>query len=309
MAACLSLMLILSGCGSTSSSTSSSSQKAAASSSGAAAVSQVADNDKALHVTMLDVAQADATLIQYKGQNMLIDMGDMETRDSLVQQLKAHNVKTLDIVVITHPHGDHMGGMSALFKNFTIKQIYDNGQAANTAMYRNYLKNIKAKNIAYKALKKGDTITLADDIHFDVLSPDTIFTKDNTDGISESGLTNNNSLVCKMTYGNFSIMFTGDAQKEAEAQILRSYKGAELKSDIIKVGHHGSKTSSSPAFIKAVAPKAATISCGQGNKYKFPHEPTLNTLKANNVEVYRTDRNGSITIISDGTNYSIQTAR
>jgi competence protein ComEC len=302
-AACMSLLLLLAGCGNTASS----SQSSSASDGGAAVVSQVTDNDQALHTTMLNVGQADATLIQYKGKNMLIDTGDVDSRDSLVQQLKQHNVKTLDIIVITHPHGDHLGGMAALFKNFTIKQIYDNGQAANTAMYKNYLKNIKAKNISYKALKKGDSFTLGDAIQFEVLSPGTIFTKENTEGVSESGLTNNNSLVCKMTYGKFSVLFTGDAQKEAEAQLLKAYGSSKLQSDILKVGHHGSKTSSSPAFIKAVAPKAATISCGQGNQYKFPHEPTLKTLNDQHVSIYRTDRNGAISITSDGNKYSIQT--
>lgn len=109
-----------------------------------------------------------------------------------------------------------------------------------------------------------------------------------------------------MTYGQFSMMFTGDAQKEVEEKILKDYKPADLKSDVLKVGHHGSKTSSSDAFVKAVAPKAATISCAAGNQYKFPHEPTLKTLQKYNVEVYRTDRNGVITITTDGSSYSIE---
>ena len=233
---------------------------------------------------------------------MLIDTGDVDSRDSLVQQLKERNVKELDAIIITHPHGDHMGGMAALFKAFPIKQIYDNGQVANTVMYRNYLKNIKAKQIPYKVLKKGDSLTLGDDVVFTVLSPGTIFTKENTTGVSESGLTNDNSIVCKMTYGKFSMLFTGDAQKEVEQQLLKE----DIKADILKVGHHGSKTSSSDAFVKAVAPKAATISCGVNNSYKFPHEPTLKTLQKYHVDVYRTDRNGVITIKTDGSSYSIE---
>lgn len=300
---CMSLMLLVAGCGNTASS----SQLASTLNDGVTAVSKITDNDKALHVTVLNVGQADAALIQYKGKNMLIDTGDVDSRDMLVQQMKQHNVKTLDIVVITHPHGDHLGGMAALFKNFTIKQIYDNGQSANTAMYKNYLKNIKAKHISCKKLKKGDSFTLGDDIHFKILSPGMIFTKENTGGLSKSGLTNNNSIVCQMTYDKFSVLFTGDAQKEAEAQMLKEYDSGKLHSDILKVGHHGSKTSSSPAFIKAVAPKAAVISCGQGNQYKFPHEPTLKTLNGQHATIYRTDRDGTISITSDGSNYSIQT--
>ena len=295
----LALMLLLGGCGTnTSQGHDSGTQRASA--------ATVTDSDKALHVSMLNVGQADATLIQYKGKNMLIDTGDVDSRDALVKQLKDKKVKTLDVVLITHPHGDHLGGMAALFKAFPIKQIYDNGQAANTVMYKNYLKNIKAKNIAYKALKKGDTITLSDDVKFAVLSPGKPFTKENTQGVSESGLTNDNSIVCKMTYGTFSIMFTGDAQKEVEEQLLKNYKGAELQANVLKVGHHGSKTSSSPAFVAAVKPTDATISCGVNNQYKFPHKPTLDTLKKYHVNVYRTDKDGIISIISDGSSYEIK---
>lgn len=299
-AAVLSLMLLLSGCASS---------VTQAVQGGANAVSQIADSDKALHVDMLNVGQADAALIQYQGKNMLIDTGDVDSRDELVQQLKARNVKTLDVVLITHPHGDHLGGMAALFKAFPIKQIYDNGQSANTAMYKNYLKNIKTKNIPYKALKKGDTITLGDDVKFAVLSPGTPFTKENTPGVSASGLTNDNSIVCKLTYGKFSVLFTGDAQKEVETQLLKDYGSSDLHADVLKVGHHGSKTSSSPEFIKAVSPKAATISCGVNNQYKFPHKPTLDTLAQYHVTVYRTDKDGVISITSDGTSYSIQKER
>lgn len=160
----MSLMLVLAGCGNSASSSSSGG--------GAKAVHSLTASDKDLRVSVLNVGQADATLIQYKGKNMLIDTGDVDSRADLVKQLKERKVKDLDIVVITHPHGDHMGGMAELFKDFKIKQIYDNGQSANTAMYRNYLKNIKAKNIAYKVLKKGDTFTLGDDVKFAVLSPD-----------------------------------------------------------------------------------------------------------------------------------------
>lgn len=299
-ALCLALMVLLGGCG-TSTTQGSGTQRASA--------ATVTDSDKALHVSMLNVGQADATLIQYKGKNMLIDTGDVDSRDALVKQLKDKKVKTLDVVLITHPHGDHLGGMAALFKAFQIKQIYDNGQAANTAMYKNYLKNIKTKNIAYKALKKGDTITLGDDVKFAVLSPGKPFTKENTQGVSESGLTNDNSIVCKMTYGTFSIMFTGDAQKEVEEQLLKNYKGAELQANVLKVGHHGSKTSSSPAFVAAVKPADATISCGVNNQYKFPHKPTLDTLKKYHVNVYRTDKDGIISIISDGSSYEIKKER
>lgn len=300
VAICMLCLVFVSGCASDASSSAQS---------GGKMVSAITNSDQALHVTMLNVGQADAALIQYKGKNMLIDTGDVDSRDELVQMLKERDVKTLDVIVVTHPHGDHMGGMAALFKAFPIKQIYDNGQAANTAMYRNYLKNIKNKQIPYKTLKKGDTITLGDDVKFAVLSPGQPFTKENTQGVSESGLTNDNSIVCKMTYGDFSIMFTGDAQKEVEETLLRDYKKRELQADVLKVGHHGSKTSSSAAFVKAVHPAVATISCGVNNQYKFPHKQAMDALQQVNAEIYRTDKNGSIMLVSDGTSYSVAKER
>lgn len=303
---CMLVMVFAAGCGNT---TTSAKDKAAVKSGQTASVGTVKDSDNALHVSMLYVGQADATLIQYKGKTMLIDTGDVDSRDDLVAQLKARNIKTIDAILITHPHGDHMGGMAALFKAFTIKQIYDNGQAANTAMYKNYLKNITNKKIPYKALKKGDVITLGSDVTFTVLSPGTPFTKDNTSGVSESGLTNDNSIVCKMTYGAFSVMFTGDSQKEVETKILQDYQQADLRANVLKVGHHGSKTSSSAGFVAAIKPEQATISCGINNQYKFPHQPTMNTLKNNNVTVYRTDQDGTISIISDGKSYEISKER
>ncbi len=274
-----------------------------------AAQGKVAASADTLQVSVLDVGQADAALIQYKGKTMLIDTGDVDSRDDLVRQLKNKGVKTLDVVLISHPHGDHLGGMAALFKAFPIKQIYDNGQAANTAMYKNYLKNIKKMNIPYAALKKGDTVTFAGDIHFDILSPGRPFTKENTPGVSASGLTNDNSIVCKLTYRKFSILFTGDAQKEVEDTLLAQYSPSTLHADVLKVGHHGSKTSTSPDFVKAVQPHDATISCGVNNQYKFPHKPTMDTLKTYHVTVYRTDQDGCISIVSNGETYQITKER
>lgn len=307
LALCLTLftiiVLLITGCGN---STSSANQPAKTTSHLTSSAQKQPIQDGDLHIHILNVGQADAALIQINGKNILIDTGDVDHRAALIQQLKNCNVKEIDSIIITHPHGDHLGGMAALFKNFKIHQIYDNGETANTAMFRNYLKQIKELNINRVMLRKGDMVTFDDTVSFTVLAPEEpLFSKNNTHKMSTGGITNNNSIVGKLKYKEFTMLFTGDAQKESEKRMLKDY-GNELKSDILKVGHHGSKTSSYSAFIKAVSPKAATISCGAGNEYKFPHKPTLDTLHHVSAEIYRTDQDGIITIISNGESYKIE---
>ena len=260
-----------------------------------------------LQVHFLDVGQADAALLQYKGQHMLVDTGDVDGRPALVQKLKEKGVHTLDVVLISHPHGDHLGGMAALFDQFHVKQIYDNGQASRTAMYKNYMKNIARKKISYKALKRGDKIAFAGDVVCYVLWPSADGAAE--DAVSESGQTNNQSVVCKVSFGRFSVLFTGDAQRETEEQLLRHVRRKDLQATILKAGHHGSKTSSSPAFIEAVKPDAAVISCGAGNSYGFPHKAVLAALKKQKADIYRTDRDGDISVVSDGQGYTVTKER
>lgn len=295
------VMFFVTGCGNAVSSATSSQKASPAPKSTVS--STLADGD--LHVFMLNVGESDAALVQYKGKSLLIDTGDMDHREALVKQLKERGVKELEGVIITHPHSDHLGGMAALFQHFKINHVYDNGVAANNGMYRNYLKNIKEKNIPYQVLRRGDKITLNGDVEFDVMAPEEpLFTKENTTRMTTNGLTNNNSIVCRMKYKDFSVLFCGDAQKEAEKKLVKEY-GQALQSTVIKIGHHGSKTSSCPTFIKTVSPQAATISCGAGNEYKFPHKQTLETLKQASVAVYRTDTDGTISIISNGSAYKM----
>lgn len=260
-----------------------------------------------LQVHFLDAGQADAALLQYKGQHMLVDTGDADGRPALVQKLKEKGVQTLDVVLISHPHGDHMGGMAALFDQFHIKQIYDNGQESRTAMYKNYVKNIARKKISYKALNRGDEIIFAGDVVCHVLWPPAEGAA--AMAVSESGRTNNQSVVCKVYFGSFSVLFTGDAQREAEEQLLRQGRRNDLKATVLKAGHHGSRTSSSPAFLEAVRPEAAVISCGAGNSYGFPHAAVLTALKKQRADVYRTDRDGTISVVSDGQGYTITKER
>lgn len=288
----LSLTAAFSACGSA----------APSSSSGGAKTSASAKGGSQLTVRMLDIGQGDAFLLEKDGKFVMIDTGDIEHRDQIVALLHKYKVKEISKIIITHPHADHLGGMNAIFKNFKVDAIYDDGMPAGTGSYKNYLKQIKEKKIPYHVLKAGDEVDFFDGVKFNVLGPVKVIKdqKGNSDF-------NNNSIVGRLTYGSFSMMFTGDAEQEEEKTILG--KGGTLKSDVLKVGHHGSRTSTSPAFLKAVSPKNAFISCGQGNDYGHPHKVTIDKLEKAKVQIYRTDRNGTVTLTSDGSSYRIEKER
>lgn len=249
-----------------------------------------------LVIKVLDIGQGDAILIRAAGQNVLIDTGDIGTRDKLVEYIKKEGITTIDKVIITHPHADHLGGMPGILENFKVGQIYDSGQTANTALYRNYLTMVQSKKIPFSIVTAGTEIVIANDIKFKILAPEKPF-------LEESPL-NNNSIVGKLIYRNFSMLFTGDAEKESEERMLKTNK-AELKSTILKAGHHGSNTSSTVPFLKAVAPESIIISLGANNEYHHPHPSTLKKYSEAKAQVYRTDKDGTVTINSDGKSYTI----
>lgn len=258
-------------------------------------------NNAPLTVKVLDIGQGDAILIRAAGQIVLVDTGDIGTKDKLVDYIKKEGITTIDKVIITHPHADHLGGMTGILENFKVSQIYDSGQTTTTALYRKYLSLVQKKGIPFTILTAGAEIPISDEIKFKVLAPEKPF-------ITEGSELNNNSVVAKLIYRNFSMLLTGDAEKESEERMLKTYK-AELKSSLLKVGHHGSNTSSSAAFLKAVAPEAAFISLGANNDYHHPHPSTLKRYEEAQVKVYRTDISGTVTIASDGKAYTITKER
>lgn len=290
------LTAMLTGCGS-------SARSAGSASSGSNAA---AGAGKDLTVKMLDVGQGDAILIRTAEQTILIDTGDTDEHEKFAAALKKEGVKTVDKLIITHPHADHLGGASVVFKECEVRAVYDNGQTTNSKLYREYLKTIKAKGIAYQALRDGDTLDFGSGVSFKVLSPTEEMVKEggkNKDGKINLNL---NSIVGRLTYGDFSMLFTGDAEQETEAGILQRHKAEEIKSLVLKSPHHGSKTSSSPAYLKAAAPEAALISLGAGNEYHHPHQVTLDKYAKMNMKVWRTDQSGTITVTSNGQGYEIK---
>ncbi len=248
-----------------------------------------------LAIRVLDIGQGDAMLLSKDGRWVLIDSGDVDHRPQMKKYLQDYKVEKLDKVIITHPHADHVGGMYAVFQTVPVGEIYDSGVPATTNTYRTYLKQVKERNIPFHVVKQGDVIPLFEGVEFQVVAPVTTI----TEGKQKRPDLNNNSIVGRLVYGRSAMLFTGDAEKKEEDSILAS--GANLKSTVLKVGHHGSKTSSSPDFVRAVGANAAVLSAGAGNSYGLPHQAALNRLSEGGVKtILRTDRDGTVTFTTDG---------
>ncbi|WP_300259504.1 ComEC/Rec2 family competence protein [Clostridium sp.] len=259
-------------------------------------ISKGADNNKysGMSVTYLNVGQGDSELIQVNGINMLIDAGTNAGANELVKDLKNRGIKTIDIAIATHPHEDHIGGMDEVLENFDVKSFYAPKVAHTTKTYENMLKAVKNEGLKIKQIKEGTKIDLGKDTKVEVYSPVK----------SEYEELNNYSPVMKISYGQNSFMFTGDAESLVEKEILSENKN--LKSDVLKLGHHGSHSSTSEDFLKAVDPSIAIVSCAKDNKYGHPHKETMSNLKKAGVTVYETFRDGDITISSDGKNLDVK---
>ena len=262
---------------------------------------------QALTVKMLDIGQGDAILIQTAEQNVLIDTGDLDERDKLRAELDKAGVKKLDAVILTHPHADHIGGMEMLIDKYPIGMVYDNGMPSTSRVYIGYMKQLKAKGTARKGLCTGDRVDLGGGAVFEVLAPSAALVQQGSvKGYKHDP--NNESVVGRLVFGDFSMMFTGDAEKKEEQDILAGAQGT-VQSTVLKAGHHGSKTSSSADFLRAVHPAAALISCGVNNDYGHPHKETMKKYHAMNLDIYVTAENGTITLTSDGKDYHITPER
>ena len=242
-----------------------------------------------LKVTFVDVGQADCILIQEENKNMLIDAGNNEDGNKLVKYFNSLNIHDFEYIVGTHPHEDHIGGLDDIINNFDIKMLYMPDIITTTKTFEDVIDAVDKKNLSITISKIGDTFKLGN------ATIKIIYT-----GTDATDL-NNTSIVLKLIYGNTSFLFTGDATSKVEEQILNS----NVEATVLKVGHHGSKYSSTNDFLKKVNPKYAVISVGNGNSYGHPADTTINKLNQLGINIYRTDELGSIIMISDGNNIEI----
>lgn len=245
--------------------------------------------DSELMISYMDVGQGDAAYIKVNGNDILIDAGPRSNSKELLEQLKAKNIDDFELVIATHPHEDHIGGMVDVFKEYEVKAFYSPKITHTTKTYENLVKAVKDEGLKTKELKGGMVIDLGEVAKFEVFTPQK----------SEYEELNDYSPIMKLSFGDTSYLFTGDAEKLAEEEALAKYKNS-LDSDVIKFGHHGSSSSSSNAFIEAVSPKYGIISCAKDNKYGHPHRETLDIIKKYNIKTFRTDTDGEIILTSDG---------
>jgi competence protein ComEC len=242
-----------------------------------------------LRTHFLNVGQADCFVIQTpNGRSLLIDSGNIEDSQPISSYLDNLNIRKLDVVIGTHPHADHIGGMAQIIRKYEIGRVYMPFASNNTATFQDLLMAIKEKGLRVSTAKAGITIDLDPALNMVFLAP----------GSDVYGDLNNYSAVLKITYKRNSFLFSGDAGIASEEEMLRS--GLDIKADVLKVAHHGSAYSTSIGFLEKVLPSYAIISVGAGNTYGHPSRDTLDRLAQFNVEVYRTDLDGTIIIASDG---------
>lgn len=261
--------------------------------------SQTYSEDEQLMLYMFDVGQADSFLFVQNGETALIDCGTRSTGKDVVENLKQLGIKRIDYLFGTHPHDDHMGGMYDVISNFEIGKIIlpkvKNGEVT-TNWYLKLMKKIKDDKYNLEYVSLGEIYHLGN-ATMKVIGP-----------VSEvdDGNKNNYSTVLKVTFGEMDIIMTGDAEAKVERQIIES--GEDLDAEILKVGHHGSDTSTSDEFLEALSPDYALISSEVGNKYNHPTKVTMEKLQDNNIVVYRTDESGTvvITITQDSASFSCE---
>lgn len=248
--------------------------------------------DSQLEIYFFDVGQADSILIKENDYTMLIDGGNQSDGKNLVKYLEEDlNINDIDILVGTHPHEDHIGGLTDIINSLEIGKIYLPNATTTTKIFEKLLDTIEENNYKITVPKINEEFNL-NNMNFKV-----IYT-----GTDESDL-NNTSIVLKLKYGKTSYLFTGDATKTTEEKILDK----DITSDVLKIGHHGSSYSTTEEFLNKVNPKYAIIQVGTNNKYNHPSKQTLDKLNEKNIKIYRTDENGTIKLTSDGKNINIET--
>lgn len=266
------------------------------------------END--LKVTFIDVGQGDSIYIRTpNGKHIIVDGGGVPSWKSgvdtgyeyVIPYLKK-NIRgkvVLDAVIMSHPHADHVGGLVTILQNLHVKKVYDSGYQIGDEEYARCLEVIKAKNIPYEIICEGDTLNIDPDLAIKVFGPPADFQYEGA---------NNNSIIMKLIYKEFSMLLTGDAEAELENYVASKY-GSQLRANVLKSPHHGSRTSSTSGFIGYVKPEVAVISCGRNNQFNHPHTETLSRYRNYDCQVFRTDYDGNVTITSNGYSFTVTTSK
>lgn len=261
---------------------------------------------KNLYVYFFDVGQGDGAFIRTpNGKNILIDGGqganEYDSFDAgksvIIPFLIRKKIKKIHYVVASHAHNDHIGGLNSIMKKYPIGTVYDSGFPYPSPIYTEFLKIIKKKKIKYKIVRQGDVLNWDPDLKVEVLAPKTVKLFNDP---------NNNSIVLKITYGEVSFLFTGDIEKSAGNEILYNCKESQVSSVILKVPHHGSKSSPTEDFLDTVNPEVAVISCGRYNRFRHPHSSTIRKYNDFGIEIRRTDKEGTIFMSTDGDTFTIK---
>ena len=254
------------------------------------------DSGSILQVHFIDVGQGDSILIRQGEESMLIDAGENKAGNKVVEYCKNQGITELEYVVGTHPHEDHIGGMDDVINNIDVNEIMLTKSEYTNSTYEDVLSAAKEHNVKDIYPATGEIFSLGDAV-FTIMAPNR----------SDYLEVNNESLVIKMTYGNVSYLFCGDAEIESEYDMVEN--GVDLSADVIKLGHHGSNTSSSQMILKTVKPSYAIISVGKDNSYGHPAAEILNRLKEYGIRYFRTDKEGNIISVTDGKNISFNNSQ
>lgn len=256
-------------------------------------------SDSNFKVHYIDVGQGDSILIQIDNKNILIDSGPPDERDKLISYLTKIDVNSFDYIIATHPHLDHIGNLPELIDNYEIGEFYMSNVLHTTPTYSNMLEALSNNKVKVKKVTNSTApLKLSKDCTLEFIMPKPIVAD------KENSIINNQSIVLKLYYKDTTFLFTGDIEKEAEKSLIDMK--VDLKSDVLKVPHHGSNTSSTKAFLDAVSPNYGIISVGEYNNFNHPTTNVLNRLKDKYIKIYRTDNDGTIVVGSDGTDIYIK---
>jgi len=256
---------------------------------------EIVNVDGEMQVHFLDVGQGDSALIICpNGESILIDGGEKKYGDYIVDYLNKLGIEDIDVVIATHPHSDHIGGLITVFENFNIKSVYTPRVTHTTKTYEEFVLAVQNQDLKFKEVKAGQGLEIQG-IETRFLGPVDTYGDD----------LNNWSAVIKINYKNTSFLFTGDAEIKSENDIISS--DADIEATVLKIGHHGSDTSSGDDFLDMVNPKYAVISAGVDNKYGHPHRSILDKINNKGIKLYRTDLQGSIIAFSDGKDLTFTT--